>query len=149
MSDSDLRYDKGTAGAFLAENDQLPHDTIATRVDGKNVDLHTAITVDASIHPTLAGDPDALTVICHSTAHVPTDAVQRLYPVTKMTIGPFIVNGFYYDFDNEDGGAFYGRIKEFYEGGVSLKTRADGDLGFISIEEFVRFMEEKAASPEN
>src|SRR6188508_3427447 len=42
-------------------------------------------------------------VIRHSTAHVMADAVQRLFPGTKVTIGPAIEDGFYYDFDRPDG----------------------------------------------
>jgi threonyl-tRNA synthetase len=48
-------------------------------------------------------DPAALPIIRHSTAHVMADAVQRLYPGTKVTFGPAVENGFYYDFDRKDG----------------------------------------------
>ena len=44
-------------------------------------------------------DPDALYVLRHSTAHLLAEAVRRLYPGTKIAIGPPIENGFYYDFD--------------------------------------------------
>jgi len=44
-------------------------------------------------------DPDALAVLRHSTAHLLAEAVLRLYPGTKIAIGPPIENGFYYDFD--------------------------------------------------
>ena len=45
-----------------------------------------------------AADKDGLDVIRHSTAHVMADAVQKLFPGTKVTIGPSIDDGFYYDF---------------------------------------------------
>src|SRR5262245_27964121 len=48
-------------------------------------------------------DPAGLEVIRHSTAHVMADAVQRLFPGTKVTIGPAIDSGFYYDFDKSTG----------------------------------------------
>src|SRR5262245_64580738 len=48
-------------------------------------------------------DPAGLEVIRHSTAHVMADAVQRLFPGTKVTIGPAIESGFYYDFDKPSG----------------------------------------------
>jgi threonyl-tRNA synthetase len=44
-------------------------------------------------------DPEALDLIRHDAAHVMAEAVQELYPGTKVTIGPAIENGFYYDFD--------------------------------------------------
>ena len=45
------------------------------------------------------GDPDALYVLRHSTAHLLAEAVRRLYPGVKIAIGPPIDNGFYYDFE--------------------------------------------------
>ncbi|MBN2524810.1 MAG: threonine--tRNA ligase [Deltaproteobacteria bacterium] len=104
MNNSDSRYEKGTAGAFLAEKELLRHDTVAAKVDGKVIDLQSAISEDASISPVHATESDALEVIRHSTAHVMADAVQRLFPGTKVTIGPSIENGFYYDFDKVGGG---------------------------------------------
>src|SRR5438094_5925432 len=44
-------------------------------------------------------DPDALAVLRHSSAHLPAEAVRRLYPGVKIAIGPPIENGFYYDFE--------------------------------------------------
>src|ERR671911_1054222 len=44
-------------------------------------------------------DPDALSVLRHSTAHLLAEAVRRLYPGVKIAIGPPIENGFYYDFE--------------------------------------------------
>jgi len=46
-----------------------------------------------------SGDPDALAVLRHSSAHLLAEAVRRLYPGVKLAIGPPIDNGFYYDFD--------------------------------------------------
>src|SRR5207248_9534926 len=44
-------------------------------------------------------DPDALSVLRHSSAHLLAEAVRRLYPGVKVAIGPPIENGFYYDFE--------------------------------------------------
>lgn len=104
MSNSEIRYEKGTAGAFLAENQQLRHDTVAAKVGGKVVDLQTAVAENVDVTAVQVDDADALEVIRHSTAHVMADAVQRLFPGTRVTIGPAIENGFYYDFDREAGG---------------------------------------------
>ncbi|MBN2717852.1 MAG: threonine--tRNA ligase [Deltaproteobacteria bacterium] len=104
MSNTEIRYEKGTAGAFLAEKEQLRHDTIAAKVDGKVIDLQTSVQDGATVAPIQASDDEAQEVIRHSTAHVMADAVQRLFPGTKVTIGPSIENGFYYDFDRDSGG---------------------------------------------
>src|SRR4051794_41090986 len=78
---------------------------IAAKVDGKVVDLHTPIVLGpgARVEPVRSTDPAGLAVIRHSTAHIMADAVQRLFPGTKVTIGPSIEDGFYYDFDRPDG----------------------------------------------
>ncbi|MGZ4613637.1 MAG: threonine--tRNA ligase, partial [Kineosporiaceae bacterium] len=56
---------------------------------------------DAEVEPVVAASPDGRAVIRHSTAHVLAQAVQDLFPGTRLGIGPPIDNGFYYDFDPE------------------------------------------------
>src|SRR5262245_58215126 len=65
---------------------------LGARVDGKLVDLHTPIArgTETKIVPVRSSDADGLRIIRHSTAHVMADAVQRLFPGTKVTIGPAI-----------------------------------------------------------
>jgi threonyl-tRNA synthetase len=97
-----------TAREILASSSpsgKLDKDVIAVKLHGRTVDLHTPIQATApELTPIRAGDPDGLAVIRHSTAHVMADAVQRLFPGTKVTIGPAIEDGFYYDFDKPGGG---------------------------------------------
>lgn len=81
----------------------LTREVVAARVAGQIADLHTPVPAGATVEPITVADADALQVIRHSTAHVMADAVQRLYPGTKVTFGPAIDNGFYYDFDRKDG----------------------------------------------
>src|SRR4051795_2385797 len=92
-----------TPREILADQGKLTPKVAAVRVDGKIGDLHTPVPVTATVEPIDITDPAALQVIRHSTAHVLADAVQRLYPGTKITFGPAIENGFYYDFDRKDG----------------------------------------------
>jgi threonyl-tRNA synthetase len=92
-----------TAREILEAQGRLTRDVIAVRANGGVRDLHTPIPADTRVDPILVTDPDALPVIRHSTAHVLADAVQRLFPGTKITFGPAIENGFYYDFDRKDG----------------------------------------------
>jgi threonyl-tRNA synthetase len=91
---------------ILQERGRLTADVVAARADGKVVDLHTPVATTAQLEPIRLNDPAALPVIRHSTAHVMADAVQRLFPGTKVTFGPAVENGFYYDFDRKDGGHF-------------------------------------------
>jgi threonyl-tRNA synthetase len=92
--------DRETAREILASAGQLDKDVIAVKYRGRVVDLHTPVAATlADLTPVRARDTEGLAVIRHSTAHVMADAVQRLFPGTKVTIGPAIEDGFYYDFD--------------------------------------------------
>ena len=72
----------------------------AGEVDGKIVDLRTVLDHDCELNIVTANDPEGLKVIRHTTAHVLAQAVKRLFPDAKVTIGPAIEEGFYYDFDH-------------------------------------------------
>jgi threonyl-tRNA synthetase len=97
--------ERKTPRELLAAAGKLDKDVVAVKLGGRTVDLHTPVDVSAeALTPIKATDPDGLAVIRHSTAHVMADAVQRLFPGTKVTIGPAIEDGFYYDFDKPGGG---------------------------------------------
>src|SRR5579871_6293287 len=71
---------------------------LAGRIDGKLVDTSYRIDRDASVAIVTDKDPDGLSVIRHSTAHLLAQAVKQLFPQAQVTIGPVIEDGFYYDF---------------------------------------------------
>ncbi len=75
---------------------------MAIRVDGELHDLSAPLPDGAEIAILTDRDPEALELIRHDAAHVMAEAVQELYPGTKVTIGPAIEGGFYYDFDFPD-----------------------------------------------
>jgi threonyl-tRNA synthetase len=81
---------------------RLAKDAVAGKIDGKLVDLATPVTHDAAVEIVLPKSPAGVEVIRHSTAHLLANAVQELFPETKVTIGPVIENGFYYDFDRQE-----------------------------------------------
>ncbi len=68
-------------------------------VDGKVKDLRTVIDHDVTLNILTVKDKEGLRTYRHTCAHVLAEAVKRLFPDTKLTIGPAIDNGFYYDFD--------------------------------------------------
>lgn len=76
---------------------------ILAKKDGEFVDLGSQITADCTLEPIFWGDEQALDVLRHTTAHVMAHAVLSLFPDAKITIGPSISNGFYYDFDVDNG----------------------------------------------
>src|SRR5579863_3485898 len=71
---------------------------LAGRVNGKLVDTSYPINADAQVAIVTDKDPDGLSVIRHSTAHLLAQAVKQLFPEAQVTIGPVIEDGFYYDF---------------------------------------------------
>jgi threonyl-tRNA synthetase len=87
------------ADAAAAIGPGLAKAALAIRVDGDLRDLSAALPDGAEIAILTDRDPDALDLIRHDAAHVMAEAVQELHPGTKVTIGPAIENGFYYDFD--------------------------------------------------
>jgi threonyl-tRNA synthetase len=96
--------DRKTPREILSAAGKLDKDVIAVKLRGRTVDLHTPVDATAAeLAPIHAKDAEGLAVIRHSTAHVMADAVQRLFPGTKVTIGPAIEDGFYYDFDKPSG----------------------------------------------
>src|ERR1044071_8086446 len=75
----------------------LPPSATAARVDGVHRDLSFVRDADCAVEPVDVRSDDGLHVLRHSTAHVLAQAVTRLWPGTKLGIGPTIADGFYYD----------------------------------------------------
>ena len=73
----------------------------AGEVDGEVVDLRTVVDHDAAVNILTAKDEKGLSALRHTTSHVMAQAVKRLYPNTKLAIGPSIADGFYYDMEFE------------------------------------------------
>ena len=71
----------------------------AGEVNGKVVDLRTVISEDSSLNILTFYNDEGKKVFRHTAAHILAQAVKRLYPDAKCTIGPAIDDGFYYDFD--------------------------------------------------
>jgi len=92
-----------TVRQWLEDRGVLAEDTVAAVRGSEVVDLMTRLPDGDDLLPLPASDPRALEVLRHTAAHVMADAVQRLFPGTKVTIGPAIADGFYYDFDRPDG----------------------------------------------
>jgi len=77
------------------------HKVIAVKMNGENRDLSTVIDSEAELEPIYLETDEGLEIFRHSTSHVMAMAVKELFPGVKVTIGPAIENGFYYDFDCE------------------------------------------------
>ena len=117
---------------------------IAARVNGVMTDLASPISADDTVELISIGSPEGLAILRHSTAHVLAQAVQDIFPTTKLGIGPPIKDGFYYDFDverpftPEDLAALEKRMVEIIKAGQRFVRRV------VSEDEAVR---ELAAEP--
>ncbi|ANU12747.1 Threonyl-tRNA synthetase [Planococcus halocryophilus Or1] len=74
---------------------------LAGKVGDRLVDLRTPLTEDGEIAIVTPESDEALEVLRHSSAHLLAQAIKRMYPDSKLGIGPVIENGFYYDIDTE------------------------------------------------
>ena len=73
----------------------------AVRINGKIADLRTTVKEDSKISVLTFEDEAGKDTYRHTAAHILAQAVKRLYPDTKLGIGPAIKDGFYYDFDRD------------------------------------------------
>jgi threonyl-tRNA synthetase len=101
---SELELPDGATGldAARAIGPKLAEQAVLIRQNGKVQDVRLPLADGEPIQILTTrdtGDPDALSVLRHSAAHLLAEAVRRLYPGVKIAIGPPIENGFYYDFE--------------------------------------------------
>ncbi len=98
-------YEAGITAAGVASDisTSLAKKAISATVNGKHFDLAWPIDTDATIAiHTMKDEAQANELVRHDLAHIMARAVQEIWPATKVTIGPVIENGWYYDFDRED-----------------------------------------------
>ena len=101
---SELELPQGATGldAARAIGPKLADEAVLVRSNGRVQDLRLPLEDGQPIQILTTrdkDDPDALSVLRHSSAHLLAEAVRRLYPGVKIAIGPPIENGFYYDFE--------------------------------------------------
>ncbi|HAG60562.1 MAG TPA: threonine--tRNA ligase [Arthrobacter bacterium] len=90
---------KVTTGTTGAELFFERREVVVARVNGELKDLDQELPEGADVEGVTVDSPDGLNVLRHSTAHVMAQAVQQLRPDAKLGIGPYITDGFYFDFD--------------------------------------------------
>lgn len=92
----ETKVTEGTTGAELFFERR---DVVVARVDGELKDLDQVLPEGAQVEGVTIESAEGLNVLRHSTAHVMAQAVQQLRPDAKLGIGPYITDGFYFDFD--------------------------------------------------
>ena len=99
------QYDAGITAADVAADisKSLAKKAISATLNGQHWDLQWPITQDATLAiNTMADRAPALELVRHDLAHIMARAVQEIWPAVKVTIGPVIENGWYYDFDRAE-----------------------------------------------
>ena len=96
-------YDQGISVGDVAKDLSMGlfRNACCGRIDGNVADLRTPIDQDCNLEILTFDEEDGKKAFWHTASHVLAQAVKRLYPSTKLAIGPAIDNGFYYDFDVE------------------------------------------------
>ena len=94
-------FENPVCGLDVAKSisDGLARNCVAMKLDDDLVDLDATIDHDAKIKLITSKDPEGLEILRHTAAHVMAQAILRIYPDAKLTIGPAVEDGFYYDID--------------------------------------------------
>ncbi len=115
----------------------------AGEMDGETVDLRTVVDKDCQLNILTAKDENGLAALRHTASHIMAQAVKRLYPNTKLAIGPSIAEGFYYDVDPEqpmtaeDMGKIEAEMKKIVKENLPIERFT------LPREEAIAFMKEK------
>jgi len=96
-------FPKGTTVGEIIESIGAQNSAVGAKVNGSLADFYFEIDSDAVLEPIKMNSEEGLYFIRHTAAHIMAEAVQSLFPEAKVTIGPVIENGFYYDFEYSRG----------------------------------------------
>ena len=102
LPDGSIReYEEAVTPLQVAQSisDGLARHTISAVVNGKQTEVDTTITADSTVQLLTWNDDMGKKAFWHSSAHLLAQAIMEFYPEAKLTIGPAIANGFYYDVD--------------------------------------------------
>lgn len=146
LKDSSVKqYDSAMTAADIAKDIsmELYRNACACKIDGEVKDLRTVIDSDCALEILTFDDEDGKRAFNHTASHIMAQAVKRLYPDVKLTIGPAIHDGFYYDFDvetpfsPEDLEKIEAEMKKIVKEGFVLEKFE------LSPDEAIKLMEEK------
>ena len=121
----------------------LARNVCAATVNGEGVDIRTVIDKDSTLVLHTFDDQEGKAAFWHTTSHILAQAVKRLFPETKLAIGPSIAEGFYYDFDRPDSftaddlTALEAEMKKIVKENLALERFT------LPRDEAIKFMQEK------
>ena len=145
LRDDVREYENGITPYQIAESISagLARVACAAKIDGKGCDLRTPIEHDCAVEILTFDDPYGKKAFWHTTSHVLAQAVKRLYPEVKLTIGPAIEEGFYYDFDSDQ--PFTPDVLEKLEAEMKKIVKENEKIERFTLprEEAIAFMKER------
>ena len=145
LRDDVREYENGITPYQIAESISagLARVACAAKIDGKGCDLRTPIENDCAVEILTFDDPYGKKSFWHTTSHVLAQAVKRLYPEVKLTIGPAIEEGFYYDFDSDQ--PFTPDVLEKLEAEMKKIVKENEKIERFTLprEEAIAFMKER------
>ncbi|MFO8184024.1 MAG: threonine--tRNA ligase [Candidatus Aegiribacteria sp.] len=126
---SSKNYEAGTTGLDIASDISrgLAKNALAVKFNGKLMGLDEPLEEDGSIEILTFGDEEGRMTLRHSCSHLLAAAVQKLFPGTRLGIGPAIQDGFYYDMDIPD----FPGISAFEDIAAEMERQVEEDIPFI------------------
>lgn len=139
------QYEQGTTvlDACKAISEGLARNLCCAKVNGEVVDLRTELSSDCNVEFCTFDSDEGKRAFRHTASHIMAQAIKRLFPETKLAIGPSIADGFYYDFDRET--PFTEEDLEKIEAEMKKIAKENLTLERFELprEEAIKFMEEK------
>jgi len=132
-----------TAYEILKEKEQMSREVLAAKCGEDVIGLSQEVADGCEVTPLTFEDKEGKQVFWHTASHILAQAVKRLYPEAKLTIGPSVDNGFYYDIDSEI--AFTPEILTKIEAEMKkiVKENLIIERSLLSRDEAKKLMEEK------
>ena len=140
-----LEYSEAKSAADITKDISMGlfRNACACKINGEVADLRTVIDGDCALEILTFDDEDGKKAFNHTASHIMAQAVKRLYPDAKLTIGPAIDGGFYYDFDVEKSFSPDDLTKIEGEMKKIVKENPDIERFELPVDEAIKLMEEK------
>lgn len=146
LKDGSVReYESPTTAAEITKDISmgLYRNACCCKINGEVSDIRTLVDADCDFEVLTFDDEDGRKAFNHTASHVMAQAVKRLYPNAKLTIGPAIENGFYYDFDIEEAFSPEDLEKLEKEMKAIIKENYPIEKFELPVDEAIKLMEEK------
>ena len=140
-----LEYSEAKSAADITKDISMGlfRNATSCKINGEVADLRSVIDSDCTLEILTFDDEEGKKAFNHTASHIMAQAVKRLYPEAKLTIGPAIDNGFYYDFDVEETFSPEDLEKITAEMKKIIKENLELERFELPVDEAIRLMEEK------